>query len=106
MQLHKIIKIQALVRGAIVRRHKIRHMKQSYNAAHMVADSLIEKYIDCTFIPDILLEIVTLNRITDNFDLYSPQTQVLMEIRNGIIVRVIKDQTENIAREVLALFVD
>lgn len=106
MKLHKIIRIQALFRGAIARKHQIRHIKQSSHAARLVVDSLIEKYIDSSFIPDILLEIVTLNKITENFDLYSPQTQVLMEVRSNLITKVIKSQTEGIAKAVLSLFVD
>lgn len=106
MQLHKIVRIQALIRGAIVRRHKIKHIKQSYRAVRLAADSLISRYIDGIFIPDILLEIVTLNRMTETFDLYSPQTQVLMEIRNSLVTSVVKSQTEGVAKQTLALFVD
>jgi len=106
MQLHKIIKIQSLFRGAIIRKHKIRHIKESYKAVNLVVDSLITNYINTNFIPDILLELVTLNRITETFDLYSPQTQVLIQIRNNLITNVVKSQTRDICKQILALFVD
>ncbi len=106
VNLHRIIKIQALIRGAIVRFHRIPHLKYSRMAAKQVVDKLIDNYIGETYIPDILLEIVTMNKVSEDFGLYSPATQLLLEVRQSIIAEAVRDEVESVAREYINRFID
>ena len=105
-QLHNIIKMQSLFRGAIVRKHKIPHIKNTANATKAVANSMIERYIEDVFIPDLLLELLTFSRVTGNFSLYSPQTQALMEIRQKMISHVVRNEVEAISRHIITTYID
>jgi hypothetical protein len=40
-------------------------------------DSLIDHYIEDIFIPDLVLEILTKNRVYENIDLYSDENKIL-----------------------------
>ena len=42
---------------------------------------MIDSYIEDTFIPDLVLEILTKNRVYENIDLYSVENKVLYAIR-------------------------
>ena len=44
-------------------------------------DKLVSSYIEDTFLPDIVLEIITKNRVYENLDLYSVENRVLFAIR-------------------------
>ena len=106
MHLLKVIKIQSLIRGAIARRHKIPHVKYTKQVAREVVEQLVENYVNETYIPDILLEILTMNKVTDDFGLYSPASQVLMQIRHNIITDVVRTEVESLAREFINRFID
>lgn len=43
------------------------------------------------FIPDLILEILTKNRVYENIDLYSDENKVLYQIRLDIIEKVVRD---------------
>jgi len=106
IHLHKIIKIQSLIRGALVRLRKIPNKRYTKNAAQTVAENFIQKYIDHTFIPDLLLEIVTQNKITEDFGLYSLHTQALMQVRHKMMAQVVKVEIESVGKELIARFID
>ena len=46
---------------------------QFHNASIKTTDRMIDHYIEDVFIPDILLEILSKNRVYENFDLYSDE---------------------------------
>lgn len=47
-------------------------------------DKIIDAYIEDTFIPDLVLEILTKNRVYENVDLYSTENKVLFALRQSI----------------------
>ena len=53
-------------------------------------DRLVDRYIEDTFLPDLVLELITKNRVHENLDLYSKQNRILYEIRQGIFERVVR----------------
>lgn len=53
-------------------------------------DRLVDAYIEDKFIPDIVLEIITKNRVYENVDLYSDENKVLYMVRQGIVERVVR----------------
>ena len=81
LQLKKIIKIQALMRGAYVRKKKWPQILLWHQGSVRFTDALIDHYIEDVFVPDIVLEILTKNRIYENVDLYSDENKILFQIR-------------------------
>jgi hypothetical protein len=71
LQLRKIIKIQALIRGALVRRIKWPEIVKWHMGAIKCTEKIIDNFIEDQFIPDLVLEILTKNRVYENIDLYS-----------------------------------
>ena len=91
LKLRKIVKIQALIRGAYVRK-RIWPQKIFWHLGSVrYADSLIDHYIEDIFIPDLVLEILTKNRVYENVDLYSDENKILYQIRLDIIEKVVRD---------------
>ena len=58
------------------------------------ADSLIDHYIEDIFIPDLVLELLTKNRIYENVDLYSDENKILYQIRGEIMEKVVRDMAK------------
>ena len=50
---------------------------------------MVDHYIEDVFIPDILLEILSKNRVYENFDLYSDENRILYELRASLLDGVI-----------------
>lgn len=61
-------------------------------------DKLVDNYIEDTFIPDLVLEILTKNRVHENLDLYSTENKLLFAIRQTIFDAVIKNEVKNVMR--------
>lgn len=59
-----------------------------------MTDSIIDHYIEDVFIPDLVLEILTKNRVYENIDLYSDENKVLFQIRMDIIEKVVRDMVK------------
>lgn len=57
-----------------------------------LTDKLIENYVEDTFLPDLILEIITKNRVYENLDLYSFENRVLYAIRATMIENVIRNE--------------
>ena len=55
-----------------------------------VTDKVIDSYIEDTFLPDLILEIITKNRVYENIDLYSTENRVLYALRASIIEDVVR----------------
>jgi hypothetical protein len=53
-------------------------------------DKIINNYIEDVFLPDIVLEILTKNRIYENVELYSVENRMFFQIRGDIIEKVIR----------------
>lgn len=90
LQLRKVIKIQALMRGAYVRKKKWPQIVLWHSGAVRITDSIIDHYIEDVFIPDLLLEILTKNRIYENVDLYSDENKILFQVRQDIMEKVVR----------------
>jgi hypothetical protein len=57
-----------------------------------LTDKLIDNYVEDTFLPDLILEIITKNRVYENLDLYSVENRILYAIRATIIENVIRNE--------------
>jgi hypothetical protein len=57
-----------------------------------LTDKLIDNYVEDTFLPDLILEIITKNRVYENLDLYSIENRILYAIRATIIENVIRNE--------------
>lgn len=51
---------------------------------------MVDHYIEDIFIPDILLEILSKNRVYENFELYSPESRILYEIWGSYLDTVVR----------------
>lgn len=57
-------------------------------------DSLIDHYIEDIFIPDLVLEILTKNRVYENVDLYSDENKILYQIRQDMLEKVVRQMAK------------
>jgi hypothetical protein len=57
-----------------------------------LTDKLIDNYVEDTFLPDLILEIITKNRVYENLDLYSIENRILYAIRATMIENVIRNE--------------
>ncbi|CDW83626.1 iq calmodulin-binding motif family protein [Stylonychia lemnae] len=94
LQLRKIVKIQALLRGAFVRKRRWPKLVLWHQGSVRYTDSLIDHYIEDIFIPDLVLEILTKNRVYENVDLYSDENKILYQIRADMIEKVVRQMTK------------
>ena len=69
-----------------------------HQGAVRFADSMIDHYIEDVFIPDLVLEILTKNRVYENIDLYSDENKILYQIRQDIIEKVVREMTKQTVR--------
>ena len=81
LQLKKIVKIQALIRGGIVRRKRWPEIVKWHMGAIKCGDRMVDNYIEDKFLPDLVLEILTKNRVYENLDLYSVENKVVYALR-------------------------
>lgn len=65
------------MRGAYVRKKRWPKLIHWHQGAIRFTDSLIDHYIEDVFIPDLVLEILTKNRVYENIDLYSDENKIL-----------------------------
>jgi hypothetical protein len=69
-------------------------------------DKLVDNYIEDTFIPDLVLEILTKNRVHENLDLYSMENKLLFALRQTIFDAVIKNEVKNVMRTAQSQIID
>ncbi len=62
-------------------------------------DRIVDRYIEDKFLPDLVLEIITKNRVHENLDLYSVQNRLLYDIRQSIFERVVRQMVKVAMRE-------
>lgn len=60
---------------------------------------MIDHYIEDVFIPDLVLEILTKNRIYENVDLYSDENKILFQVRQDIIEKVVRQMTKESVKQ-------
>lgn len=60
---------------------------------------MIDHYIEDVFIPDLVLEILTKNRVYENIDLYSDESKVLFQIRMDIIEKVVRQMAKEAVKQ-------
>ena len=93
-----IIRIQALWRGAYIRKFKFPQILQFHEGAVGTVDKMVDHYIEDVFIPDILLEILNKNRVYENFDLYSDENKMFYEIRGSMLDSICRDMIKEIVK--------
>ena len=81
LTLKKIVKIQSLIRGGLVRRKRWPEIVKFHMGTIHCADKMIDSYIEDVFIPDLVLEILTKNRVYENLDLYSTKERAIYSVR-------------------------
>jgi hypothetical protein len=73
--------MQALIRGGLVRRKRWPQLVKWHMGAVKCVDRMISNYIEDRFLPDLVLEILTRNRVYENVELYSREHRVVYAIR-------------------------
>lgn len=61
-------------------------------------DKIVDNFIEDTFIPDLVLEILTKNRVHENLDLYSTENKLLFALRETIFETVMRNEVKNVMR--------
>ena len=61
-------------------------------------DKLIDSSIEDTFLPDLILEIITKNRVYENLDLYSVENRLLYALRASILEDVVRKEVRAVMR--------
>ena len=98
LQYKKIVLIQALFRGAYVRKRVFPQIVQFHAASVRTVDSMIDHYIEDVFIPDLLLELLAKNKVYENFDLYSEENKILYEVRASYMDKIIREMVKDIVK--------
>jgi hypothetical protein len=62
-------------------------------------DKMIDNYIEDKFLPDLILEIITKNRVYENLDLYSVENRLLYSLRASILENVIRNEVRDTMRK-------
>ena len=62
-------------------------------------DKMIDNYIEDKFLPDLILEIITKNRVYENLDLYSVENRLLYSLRASILENVIRNEVRDSMRK-------
>jgi len=109
LRLKRLVKMQAVMRGYYARRFKIPKKKLLNQAFVLLRDKLLEEILEDKLVPDIVLDVITLNKHTQDYSLYSSETRNIFEIGDEIIHRlvkeiardVVKESTQNLAQEFL-----
>lgn len=99
IQYRKVCLIQALFRGAYVRKRVFPQIKQFHAASVRTVDAMIDHYIEDVYIPDLLLELLAKNRVYENFDLYSDENKMLYEIRASYMDSVVREMIREIVKD-------
>ena len=94
-----IVLIQALFRGAYVRKVIFPQKKQFHIASVRTVDSMIDHYIEDVYLPDLLLELLSKNKVYENFDLYSDENKILYEVRASYMDNVVRDMVKEIVKD-------
>jgi hypothetical protein len=79
--LKKIVKIQALIRGGLVRRKRWPEIVKWHMASIKLAEKMVETYLEDVILPDLIMEIITKNRVHENLELYSRENRILFGLR-------------------------
>lgn len=61
-------------------------------------DKIVDNFIEDTFIPDLVLEILTKNRVHENLDLYSTENKLLYALRETLFETVLRNEVKNVMR--------
>lgn len=59
---------------------------------------MVDHYIEDIFLPDILLEILSKNRVYENFELYSPENRIFFEIRTSMLDTIVWEFLKEIVK--------
>ena len=88
-----------MFRGALVRRKRWPEIVKWHMGAIKATDKMIDSYIEDTFLPDLILEIITKNRVYENIDLYSVENRVLYALRASIVENVVRNEVRASMRQ-------
>jgi len=91
--------MQALFRGALVRKKRWPEIVKWHMGAIKTTDKMIDNYIEDKFLPDLILEIITKNRVYENLDLYSVENRLLYSLRASILENVIRNEVRDTMRK-------
>ena len=95
-----------MFRGALVRRKRWPEIVKWHMGAITCTDKIIANYIEDKFIPDLVLEILTKNRVHENLDLYSTENKLLFALRQTIFDQVLKNEVKNVMRLAQSKIID
>jgi len=84
--------MQALFRGALVRKKRWPEIVKWHMGAIKTTDKMIDNYIEDKFLPDLILEIITKNRVYENVDLYSVENRVIYAIRASMVEDLVRKE--------------
>jgi hypothetical protein len=83
----------------LVRRKRWPEIVKWHMGAIRCTDKLVDNFIEDQFIPDLVLEILTKNRVHENLDLYSTENKLLFALRQTIFDTVLKNEVKNVMRQ-------
>lgn len=89
IRLRRLVRLQALMRGFIVRKFKIPQMRLKNALIEDYAARKIEEFLQDSMIPDLVLEVITYNKYNQDYSLYSPEMRASVEYVDNIIRRTV-----------------
>ena len=97
-KIHKIRIIRLKVEF-INRKFKIPRKKIDIKIINNYVDNFIKNSIEDKIIPDIVLEILSYNKVNEDVSLYSTEYKAHLEVLDRIITKVVRDMSRFIVRD-------
>lgn len=73
LRVKNVVKVQAMARGWIARNKKFKNKANEHIAAVQVVDTMVDRVIEDSLIPDLLIQILRKNEFFEDVGLYSSE---------------------------------
>ena len=73
--------MQAVMRGYLGRKNRVRHKVAEHMAAVRIVDNMVTDHLEASMIPNLLIDILRKNRLYEDLSLYSSDNMALMQTR-------------------------
>ena len=87
------------MKGYHTRKFKIPRKKVDNKIINNYVDNFIKNSIEDKIIPDLVLEILSYNKVNEDVSLYSTEYKAHLEVLDRIITKVVRDMSRFIVRE-------
>jgi len=99
LRLRRLVKMQAVMRGWYTRKFLIPRRRKMERLYRELTEKKINEFLEDRIIPDIVLEIVTMNKYNKDYTLYSHELRNYLEITDEVMNKFVRTACREIVRE-------